>query len=149
MAFTYSVKCCSRFAASLLLAAGLLSSLATRGFARYTVTNLVSNQNAIGSNPADPDLVNAWGITSLAASPFWVSDNGTGKSTLYNSLGQKQGLVVTIPTASGTGQGTPTGVIGPQGGLLAASPERSRREEVFRSCGWRRRERPSPSPINP
>jgi predicted ATPase len=34
-----------------------------------------------------------------------VSDNGTGKSTLYNSLGQKLGLVVTIPTASGTGQG--------------------------------------------
>jgi uncharacterized protein (TIGR03118 family) len=41
-----------------------------------------------------------------------VTDNGTGKSTLYNSLGQKQGLVVTIPTASGIGQGTPTGVIG-------------------------------------
>ncbi len=41
-----------------------------------------------------------------------MSDNGTGKSTLYNSLGQKQGLVVTIPPASGTGQGTPTGVIG-------------------------------------
>ena len=83
--------------------------------AQYTVTNLVSNQNAIGSNPADPDLVNAWGITSLAGTPFWVSDNITGKSTLYNSLGQKQGLVVTIPPApsdpAGT-LGTPTGVIG-------------------------------------
>jgi uncharacterized protein (TIGR03118 family) len=112
MTFTYSIKYCFQFAATLLLAAGLLLSLATPSSAQYTVTNLVSNQNAIGSNPADPDLVNAWGITSLAASPFWVSDNGTGKSTLYNSLGQKQGLVVTIPTASGTGQGTPTGVIG-------------------------------------
>jgi uncharacterized protein (TIGR03118 family) len=99
-------------AASLLLTAGIVVCLAKPASAQYTVTNLVSNQNAIGSNPADPDLVNAWGITSLAASPFWVSDNGTGKSTLYNSLGQKQGLVVTIPSASGMGQGTPTGVIG-------------------------------------
>jgi hypothetical protein len=55
-----------------LLATGLLVYVATPGFAQYTVTNLVSNQNAIGSNPADRDLVNAWGITSLAASPFWL-----------------------------------------------------------------------------
>jgi uncharacterized protein (TIGR03118 family) len=102
----------SQSAASLLLTAGLLVCVATPGSAQYTVTNLVSNQTAIGANPADPDLVNAWGITSLATSPFWVSDNGTGKSTLYNSVGQKQGLVVTIPPASGTGLGTPTGVIG-------------------------------------
>lgn len=102
----------SRSAALLLLTAVLLICVATPGSAQYTVTNLVSNQTAIGANPADPDLVNAWGITSLAASPFWVSDNGTGKSTLYNSEGQKQALVVTIPSASGTGLGTPTGVIG-------------------------------------
>src|ERR1700719_3697249 len=101
------------FAASFLLTAGLLTTLSTPGFSQYTVTNLVSNQNAIGSNPADPVLVNAWGITSLATSPFWVSDNGTGKSTLYNSVGQKQGLVVTVPAAGGsTATGTPTGVIG-------------------------------------
>jgi uncharacterized protein (TIGR03118 family) len=112
MTLAYSLKRFLRSAPSLLLMAGLLAGLATPASAQYIVTNLVSNQNAIGSNPADPDLVNAWGITSLAASPFWVSDNGTGKSTLYNSLGQKQGLVVTIPSASGSGQGTPTGVIG-------------------------------------
>ena len=91
MTSAYSLKHFSPSAATLLFTAGLLC-LATLGSAQYTVTNLVSNQNAIGSNPADPDLVNAWGVTSLAASPFWVSDNGTGKSTLYNSLGQKQGL---------------------------------------------------------
>ena len=86
---------------TLLLTAGLLVCLATPGSAQYVVTNLVSNQNAIGSNPADPDLVNAWGITSLAVSPFWVSDNGTGKSTLYNSLGQKQGLWSRFPRRAG------------------------------------------------
>lgn len=112
MTSPYSPKRRFQFATSLSLTAGLFACLATPSFAQYAVTNLVSNQNPIGSNPADPDLVNAWGVTSLAPSPFWVSDNGTGKSTLYNSLGQKQGLVVTIPSASGTGQGTPTGVIG-------------------------------------
>ena len=100
------------FAASFLLANGILPSLATPAFAQYTVTNLVSNQNAIGANPADAALVNPWGITSAATSPFWVSDNGTGESTLYNSVGQKQGLVVTIPPAGGgSGLGLPTGVI--------------------------------------
>ena len=57
-------------------------------------------------------MVNAWGITSTATSPFWLGDNGTGLSTLYNSVGQKQGLVVTVPAAGGsTAIGTPTGVI--------------------------------------
>ena len=102
---------CVRFLfrmAPAVFAFAFLFALVAPVHAQYTVTNLVSNQNAIGSNPADPDLVNAWGITSLATSPFWASDNLTGKSTLYNSLGQKQGLVVTVPTASGTGQGLPT-----------------------------------------
>jgi uncharacterized protein (TIGR03118 family) len=98
------------FAPLFLLATGILPSPA---LAQYTVTALVSNQNAIGANPADPVLVNAWGLTSLATSPFWVSGNGTGKSTLYNSLGQKQSLVVTVPAAGGSAApGTPTGVIG-------------------------------------
>jgi uncharacterized protein (TIGR03118 family) len=101
------------FTTTSVLAAGLLSSLAPSALAQYTVTNLVSNQHPIGANPADPALINAWGITSLATSPFWLSDNGTGLSTLYNSTGQKQGLVVTVPAAGGsTAPGTPTGVIG-------------------------------------
>ena len=112
MTSIYSTKCFSQFTASILLTASLLLCWATPSSAQYLITDLVSNQNTIGSNPADLDLVNAWGVTSLATSPFWVSDNGTGKSTLYNSLGQKQGLVVIIPAASGTGKGTPTGVIG-------------------------------------
>src|SRR5579863_5348347 len=102
----------SVFASFTLLAIGLLSSLSAPAFGQYTVTNLVSNQNANGTNPADPTLVNAWGITSGAATPFWVSDNGTGKSTLYNSAGQKQALTVTVPAAGGSAAaGVPTGVV--------------------------------------
>jgi uncharacterized protein (TIGR03118 family) len=58
----------------------------------------------------DPDLVNAWGLSSSSASPIWVANNGTGTSTLYNGAGQKQGLTVTVPTPDG-GQGTPTGTV--------------------------------------
>ena len=98
--------------ASFLLAGGFVPSLSTPAFAQYTVTNLVSNQNAIGANPADPALVNAWGITSTATSPYWIGDEGTGKSTLYNGAGQKQALVVTVPPAGGsTAVGSPTGVV--------------------------------------
>jgi uncharacterized protein (TIGR03118 family) len=56
----------------------------------------------------DPSLVNPWGIASSATSPFWVSDNGTGLSTLYNTAGAKQGLTVTIPPA---GAAAPTGIV--------------------------------------
>lgn len=71
--------------------------------AQYTRTDLVTDAT-------DPNLVNAWGLTRSSGSPFWVSDNVTGKSTLYNGLGQKIALVVTIPPApNGAATGTPTG----------------------------------------
>jgi hypothetical protein len=42
-------------------------------------------------------------------SPFWISDAGTGVSTLYNGFGVRQALVVTIPGPGGTAHGVPTG----------------------------------------
>ena len=48
------------------------------------------------------------------ATPWWVSDNGTGVSTLYNGQGMKIPLTVTIPAPAGSPAGTtsaPTGVI--------------------------------------
>ena len=58
--------------------------------------NLVSDGYAPAAH-VDPNLVNPWGISFSATSPFWVSDNGTGVSTLYNGAGRDAGLVVTIP----------------------------------------------------
>jgi uncharacterized protein (TIGR03118 family) len=72
----------------------------------YTQTNLVSNVSGVG----DPDLINPWGIAFNPNAVVWVADNGTGVSTLYDGLGTKQGLVVTIPSANGTDHGTPTGI---------------------------------------
>jgi len=76
----------------------------------FTQTNLVSDVPGMAKF-TDPDLVNAWGISMSSTSPFWVSDNGTGKATLYNGLGQKQGLIVTIPNPNGTDPSKPTGQV--------------------------------------
>lgn len=57
-------------------------------------------ETVLQTRATDPDLVNPWGIASSATSPFWVSDNGTGKATLYNTAGVKQGLVVSMPIGS-------------------------------------------------
>jgi uncharacterized protein (TIGR03118 family) len=71
---------------------------------QFTVNPLVSDQPGVAP-VTDPDLVNAWGLTSSATSPWWVSDNGTDKSTLYRgSDGAKQALVVSVP-------GGPTGTV--------------------------------------
>src|SRR5260221_10251712 len=80
--------------------------------AQYVRTDLVSG-TGVEQNPADPNLVNGWGLVSLPSSPYWVSDNGTGKSTLYTGTGQKIPLTVTIPPASGPAvPGQPTGIVG-------------------------------------
>src|SRR5258708_34725114 len=52
-----------------------------RGLA-YAQSNLVSDV-AGTAQITDPDMTNAWGVSFSACSPFWISDNGTGKSTLY------------------------------------------------------------------
>jgi uncharacterized protein (TIGR03118 family) len=80
----------------------------------YNQTNLVTDDQTVlasrGFSPAahtDPNLVNPWGIAlTPTASPFWVADNVTGKSTLYNGSGNPQSLVVTMPSAF-----APTGVV--------------------------------------
>jgi len=78
----------------------------------FAVTPLVSNQFVDGANPADGQLINAWGIAFSPTSPFWINDNGTGLSTLYNSTGTRLGLVVTIPPPAGQpGPSAPTGMV--------------------------------------
>jgi uncharacterized protein (TIGR03118 family) len=98
--------------AAAALAALLLLS-ATAGAQRYQQTNLVSDVPGLAAT-TDPDLVNAWGMVHSATSPWWVNDNGTGKSTLYNAAGTKLALVVTVPPPDGSAPGTtsaPTGIV--------------------------------------
>ena len=88
----------------------------------YEVRKLVADVAALGAENIDPNLVNAWGI---AFNPFgfvWVSDVGTGLSTLYDGGGHPQSLVVTIPPPAGsTERGKPTGIVFYGGGGFVVS----------------------------
>ncbi len=58
----------------------------------------------------DAGLVNPWGITYGPTTPFWVADNGSGLSTLYNTAGAKVPLTVSLPNPAG-GLIAPTGAV--------------------------------------
>jgi uncharacterized protein (TIGR03118 family) len=96
------------YAALLVLALSVASNLALAacGLA-YTATTLVKNTG----KKADKQLINPWGLVYGPGAPFWLSDQGSGLSTLYDGKGVKQSLVVTVPAASGTGIGSPTGIV--------------------------------------
>jgi len=85
----------------------------------YTVNELTSNIAGVGVNPQDSDLKNGWGIAAPSPrGPWWVSDNGTDKSTLYDGNGVKQGLVVNILN------GAPTGIVfNGGGGFVVSKPK--------------------------
>jgi uncharacterized protein (TIGR03118 family) len=68
----------------------------------YSQTNLSSDISGLAAN-FDPQMKNPWGMSFSASSPFWISDQGSNVSTLYNGAGTKQGLIVTTP-AGPTGQ---------------------------------------------
>ncbi len=59
----------------------------------------------------DTLLKNAWGLAYAPGGAFWISDEATGYSTLYDGSGNLQSLKVIIPTSAGTGTGSPTGLV--------------------------------------
>jgi uncharacterized protein (TIGR03118 family) len=102
--------------ATLAMAIGLMFS--SSAVAQYKLQNLDSNQ-VHGASHDDPLIGNAWGLVHAPGSPWWISDNTTGWSTLYDGKGAIQGLRVVIPTAGngpdlatgGNGPGSPTGIV--------------------------------------
>jgi uncharacterized protein (TIGR03118 family) len=104
----------------------LAGSVAAEKKSGYSETDLVVNKVVSGvptltdangivhvATFADAHLVNPWGIAESQTSPFWVSDNGAGVSTLYNTAGSPLSLVVSIPAPGdplGNG-GAPTGTV--------------------------------------
>jgi uncharacterized protein (TIGR03118 family) len=107
-----------------LSAPGLFAAATPPGNA-YLVHNLVSDQPG-AADFTDKNLVNAWGIDTSAASPFWVGDGGTGLSTLYSSNGAVSATVVTVPgSAKTTGPSVVTGVITNATGGFPIQPTRN------------------------
>jgi uncharacterized protein (TIGR03118 family) len=79
--------------------------------ADYVQVNLVSNSQSVASAlNTDPNLINPWGIAASATSPFWVSDQGSEKSTIYSASGVPSPLVVTVPDSAVLASG-PTGIV--------------------------------------
>jgi uncharacterized protein (TIGR03118 family) len=92
--------------AALVLAAVAASALPSATSAAepnfYVVDNLVSDQPGV-ADFQDTRLVNAWGLDATAGSPWWVADNETDVSTLYQANGTPQALTVAIPGGAPTG----------------------------------------------
>jgi uncharacterized protein (TIGR03118 family) len=91
----------------------------------YSQTNLVSNISGVAAT-TDTQLLNPWGISVLPGQDFWIADNNSGVSTLYDQNGNKDtGLVVTIPGATSNPNGNcspgcPTGTVANPNGTYFA-----------------------------
>jgi len=76
----------------------------------YTAAYLTANVTGKAKH-TDALLVNPWGLAYGPSAPFWISDEASGWSTLYDGTGTPQSLQVIVPPATGTGKGTPTGIV--------------------------------------
>jgi uncharacterized protein (TIGR03118 family) len=89
---------------------------------QYVLHSLVSDLPGIADH-LDPCLINPWGIVTSPTSPFWVSANGAGLSTVYDGNGVAASLIVAIPGSASAqnpgqqcgstalGRGAPTGIV--------------------------------------
>jgi uncharacterized protein (TIGR03118 family) len=99
-----------RTIALLSLAVAMFAAASARADT-YSWTNFQSDIPGVAQH-IDPNLVNPWGMAAGSTGTIWVSDNGTGVSTLYNQDGTAVPLVVEIPTAARNRDGAnPTGVV--------------------------------------
>jgi uncharacterized protein (TIGR03118 family) len=84
----------------------------------YTRINLVSSTAGV-ARITDPQLINPWGMSRSSSGAWWVSDERTGLTTVYNGAGAKQSLIVAIPQADPINKNTPTGT--PTGAIFNSS----------------------------
>src|SRR6266700_8380965 len=96
--------------ALLTFAVSILTAASARADT-YSWTNFQSDIAGVAQH-VDDNLVNPWGMAASPTGTIWVSDNGTGVSTLYHQDGTAVSLVVTIPTAARNRDGgNPTGIV--------------------------------------
>jgi uncharacterized protein (TIGR03118 family) len=69
-------------------------------------SNIVSDIPGLATT-TDANLIDPWGISNTATSPYWISDQGTDRSTLYTGAGTASALVVAVPPV-----GSPSGPTG-------------------------------------
>jgi uncharacterized protein (TIGR03118 family) len=77
-----------------IIVAGLVAAAPTQAGPpdnHYTVTPLVSDIPGVAPT-TDANLQNSWGLARSATSPWWVADNGTARTTVYNGAGVLQAI---------------------------------------------------------
>jgi uncharacterized protein (TIGR03118 family) len=107
---------------TLIFAAGARAQMsnAKQKSSSYTQTNLVSSMKSLKARVHDANLINPWGLVQ-GPTPFWISDNGAGVSTLYSGSGKvvkiKVGgkhvpFVVTVPPPrNSNNMAAPSGIV--------------------------------------
>ncbi len=94
-----------------ITAAAVWVPAAFAGSDTYSWENFQSDIPGVAEH-VDQNLVNPWGMAVSSGGTIWVSNNGTGTSTLYNQQGVANPLVVTIPgSPHSRGPGRPTGIV--------------------------------------
>ena len=119
MQFTWK---CLKFLSLIALSLFFLPSLTQAQ--HYKQTNLVSNLSNQSAAVVDPNLKNPWGLTRSSGSPWWVGNNNSGTSTLYDGKGNPAGsfpdpagsvfknfIFVPPPGFAPGTQSAPTGVV--------------------------------------
>src|SRR2546427_2031725 len=105
--------------AGVVLVAAIVTASTLAAVTRVTAQNAFAVHNLVSDVPGmadhtDPLLVNAWGLDALPTSPWWVSDNHTDHSTLYQADGTPLSLIVQVP-------GGPTGLVANPGSSFVVS----------------------------
>jgi uncharacterized protein (TIGR03118 family) len=92
-----------------LVAAAAPAAFATTAANNFTQTNLVANNSTFGAKLVDPNLTNAWGLAAGPNEPLWVSDNNSGKASVYG--GGVKGSAVTLDLTVPVPGGNPSGQV--------------------------------------
>ena len=80
------------------------------GGTAFRQINLIADTAKFPSKKIDTNLVNPWGLAVSSSGNFWVANNETGVSTIYDGNGEPKLSPVTIPGAD-SGEGKPTGAV--------------------------------------
>jgi uncharacterized protein (TIGR03118 family) len=93
------------FALAVVLSTVAPASSAQRvaGVNAFVVRGLVSD-GSLAVPTIDSNLVNAWGLAASQTGPWWIANEATETSTVYDGTGRKLARVVTVA-------GGPTGVV--------------------------------------
>lgn len=98
--------------ALIILMPGRWSSHATvtPGPTQFYAQHNILSDGFVPADHTDSNVVNAWGLVSGPTTPWWIADNGTGKTTLFNIATDAIQATFTVPGAGGA-QGNPTGLV--------------------------------------